>query len=212
MNAGATAHRHDAPVDETVLNLLERRRSVPAARLAAPGPTPDELRRMLTIATRVPDHGALAPWRFLVVEGAARAALAERLADACIADAGAPEALEQAQKTAQKLRFLFGAPPLVVVVVSRPDPEAKIPVREQVMSAGAVCMNFITAATALGYGANWLTGWAASHPAARPILGLKDGESIAGVIPVGTAAEAQPDRPRPALSSVVSAWTPSPAA
>ena len=196
----------------TLLDCLERRRSVPAARLAAPGPTPDEVRTILTVASRVPDHGALTPWRFIVIEGAARAALSERLAEACIADAETSEAQEQARKTAQKLRFLFGQPPLVVVAVCKPDANAKTPVQEQILSAGAACMNLITAATVLGYSANWLTGWAGTHPAARPILGLNDGESVAGVIPIGTAMEMPADRPRPALSSIAAAWTQAPTA
>lgn len=158
---------------------------------------------MLTIAARVPDHGALAPWRFVLVEGEARRALAVRLGDACMA-AGPDD--EAARRVGQKLSILFGNPPLVVLVVSRPDPAASIPVWEQALSAGAACMNLITAATALGYGANWLTGWAASHPAARPVLGLAEGETLAGIVPIGTCAEPSPDRPRPDLSRIVTAW------
>lgn len=184
-------------------NLMMQRRSVPAMRLAAPGPTPAQRDMLLTIAARVPDHGALNPWRFIVAEGVARTALAERLATACVVSAADAAAKEQAEKTAQKLRMLFGQPPLVVIVVARPDATAKIPVQEQILSAGAACMNLINAATALGFGANWLTGWASTHPAARPILGLRDGESVAGVIPIGTAMETPTDRPRPALASIV---------
>lgn len=208
MTVAAPARSGDEPAAAGggVLDRLEMRRSVPAARLVAPGPSASELRRILTVASRVPDHGGLAPWRFVVVEKDARAALAERLAGACLAAAG--EGDEHATRTAGKLRALFGQPPLVVVVVSCPRPGAKIPAGEQVLSAGAACMNLVTAATALGFGANWLTGWAATHPAARPILGLAEGESVAGVIPVGTAAEAPPDRPRPDLLAIVSTWTP----
>lgn len=195
--------RDDAQADDAVLNMLARRRSVPAARLAAPGPTLAQLETMLTLAARVRDHGALAPWRFIVVEGEARTALAGRLAAACIAEARDAPAQEQAQKTVQKLKWLFGTPPLVIVVVSRPDATAKIPVQEQVLSAGAVCMNLMTAATVLGFGTNWLTGWASANPAARPILGLAEGESVAGVIPVGTATEQPAERPRPTLSAIV---------
>lgn len=185
-------------------DMLERRRSVGAMRLSDPGPAPHDLRRMLAIAARVPDHGALVPWRFVLVEGAARAALAARLGEACLAVPGQdPQA---AQRIAQKLALLFGHPPLVVLVVSRPDPAASIPAWEQMLSAGAACMNLITAATALGFGANWLTGWAASHPAARPVLGLADGETLAGIIPIGTASEPSPERPRPDLSRIVTAW------
>ena len=186
-----------------LVELLMKRRSVPAMRLASPGPTPAQRDAILTVAARVPDHGALTPWRFLVVEGEARTQLADRLAAACLASATDTDAREWAEKTAQKLRLLFGKPPLVVIVVARPDASAKTPVQEQVLSAGAACMNVIMAATALGFGANWLTGWAAANPAARPILGLQDGESVAGVIPVGIATETPADRPRPTLSAVV---------
>jgi nitroreductase len=181
---------------------------VSALHLADPRPSAHELRRMLTIAARVPDHGALAPWRFILVEGAARETPANRLADACLAAADQNEkgANEQALRTAQNLRVLFGHPPLVVVVVSRPDPASRIPVWEQTLSAGAACMNLITAATALGYGANWLTGWAATHPAARPVLGLSEAEGVVGIIPIGTATERPPERPRPDLGAIVSAW------
>ena len=198
-----TMARDDARTGDAVLQALARRRSVAAAFLAAPGPTPAQLEMMLTIAARVPDHGALTPWRFIVAQGDARANLAERLAAACLAEAHDAPAQDEAQKTVQKLRRLFGIPPLVILVVSRPDRAAKISVQEQVLSAGAVCMNLITAATVLGYGTNWLTGWTAASPAARPVLGLQDWESVVGVIPVGTADEQPLDRSRPALSSIV---------
>ena len=105
-----------------------------------------------------------------------------------------------------KLRALFGQPPLVIVVVMRPDPAASIPAWEQQLSAGAACMNLMTAATALGFGANWLTGWTAAHPAARAVLGLAEGEGVAGIIPVGTASEPPPERPRPDLTRLVTTW------
>lgn len=196
--------RPDTGASKTLFaDLLLHRRSVPAMRLAAPGPSAAQQDVLLTIAARVPDHGALTPWRFIVAEGAARTRLAEQLAAACTASAADAAAKEQAEKTAQKLRVLFGHPPLVVIVVARAEANAKIPVLEQTLSAGAACMNLINAATALGFGANWLTGWAAAHPAARPLLGLQDGESIAGIIPVGTAMETPADRPRPAPASIV---------
>ena len=207
MNAEVIPLRLSSSHSDELGALLEARRSVSAGRLVAPGPTAHELRRILLIASRVPDHGALAPWRFILVESERRAILAERLGEACIASAGADaQAQEQARRTAQKLGLLFGNPPLVVIVVSRIQPAASIPVGEQMLSVGAACMNLISAATIFGYSANWLTGWAASHPAARPILGLADGETIAGVIPVGTAAEPPPERARPDLSQIVSSW------
>jgi len=195
---------------DALARLLEERRSVGAVRLVEPGPSPEELRRMLAIAARVPDHGALVPWRFMLVEGEARHVLAGRLAEACLRAAEGledAEASEQALRSAGKIRTLFGRPPLVVVVVMRPDRSSRIPVWEQELSAGAACMNLLTAAAALGYGANWLSGWTATHPAARPVLGLADGERVAGIVPIGTALEASPERARPDLDAIVTAWT-----
>jgi nitroreductase len=207
-SALCSARSEDGMAD--LARLLEERRSVGALRLGAPGPSPHELRRMLTIASRVPDHGALAPWRFVLVDGEARERLSQRLADACLAasvsSAGEGASDEQALRTVQKLKTLFVHPPLIVVVVSRPDHASRIRVWEQALSAGAACMNLITAATAFGYGANWLTGWTATHPAAHAVLGLGEGETVAGIIPIGTAMERPPERPRPNLDSVVTAW------
>lgn len=193
---------------ENLLGLLEMRRSVSPMLLAEPGPTAGERTRLLEVAARVPDHGALVPWRFIVVEGEARARLARRLADACLAAADATDegAREQAQRTQQKLGVLFGQPPLVVIVVMRPNPDSHIPVWEQELSAGAACMNLITAATAFGFSANWLTGWTASQPAARTVLGLSEDEKVAGIIPIGTPRERPPERPRPDLAAIVTTW------
>jgi len=204
MSLSAVVARDSRRVD--LIDVLEQRRSIGALWLREPGPTPHEVRRLLTVAARVPDHGALAPWRFILVEGDARAGLAERLADAYAAQAGEASP-EQVLKTVQKLRALFGQPPLVVVVVSRVDATSRIPEWEQVLSAGAACMNLITAAHALGYGANWLTGWAAYDPAALRILGLGDGERVAGIVPIGTPVERPQDRPRPSLEAVLTTWS-----
>ena len=203
LTSAALTDTHD-----DLLRAMEARRSVSAARIGEPGPNALESQRMLGVAARVPDHGALAPWRFILVEGAARRQLVQRLQAACRTTAGADaQAVAQAEQTAQKLERLFGQPPLVVIVVSRPDPNAKISVFEQVLSVGAACMNLMTAATALGYASNWLTGWTASHPAARPVLGLEPDETIAGIIPIGTPMESAPDRPRPDLAKIVRSWT-----
>ena len=193
--------------DNAALTTLKTRRSVGAAALIEPAPTPHEIRQMLTIAARVPDHGGLVPWRFLLVEHDNRGKLAEALIDAHAAAATTDDgAREQVPRVAQKLRVLFGQPPLVVLVISRPDPASHIAVSEQLASAGAVCMNLMNAAGTLGYASNWLTGWTASHPAARPVLGLADGETVVGIIPIGTAREQPADRPRPDLSQIVSSW------
>ncbi|XYD11810.1 nitroreductase (plasmid) [Methylobacterium sp. NMS12] len=201
--------RRPAPDDAAFLDRLENRRSVNPMHLIEPGPTPGQRHRILSLAARVPDHGAIVPWRFIVIEGDARSRIAQRLGETCVA-AAAPNdvhAVAQAQNTARKFDILFGRPPLIVIVVMRPDPAASIPVWEQELSAGAACMNLITAVTAFGFEANWLTGWVAVHSGARAVLGLTDGEAIAGIVPIGTATERPPDRPRPDLARIVTDWT-----
>jgi nitroreductase len=180
------------------LSRLQQRRSVPPRWLGEPGPSPDEIGAMLTVAARVPDHGKLAPWRFILIEGEARGRLGEVLAQAFQADH--PAATED-QIAAERGRFILA--PLVVAVVSRVTPHVKIPDWEQVLSAGAVCMNLLNAATALGYGASWLTGWAAFDRRVLDALGVTPGERIAGFIHIGTARETPSDRDRPSLASIV---------
>lgn len=180
------------------LDLLATRRSSRVIDLAAPGPSSAELDTILTIACRVPDHGKLAPWRFIVIEGAARARAGETLAGVLKAtDPGASE-----RRIAEEQgRFLRA--PVVVAVVSRAAPHVKIPEYEQLLSAAASCQNMLLAAAALGYGAAWLTEWPAYDPGARAALGLSQSERIAGFVYIGTAAQKLEDRPRPALSEVV---------
>ncbi len=180
--------------------LLKRRRSAPPAVMTGPGPTAEELETILTVASRVPDHGKLAPWRFVVFEGAAREragriALMIRLEDA-------PD-LDDKAKAEELLRFAHA--PLVVAVVSRAAPHVKIPEWEQVLSAGAVCMNLIVAARALDFTATWLTEWAAYDARFRAAIGLAEHERIAGFIHIGRAPAIE-DRPRPPLSEIVTTF------
>ena len=183
------------------LDLLETRRSVPANALVEPAPTAAELDRMLTIAARVPDHGKLAPWRFIVIEGEARVALGQKFAALLREiDSGAPD------QRVEALANQFAQSALVVAVVSRAGPHVKIPEWEQQLSAGAVCMNLTIAANAMGFGAQWLTGWATYEPRAREILGLDAEERVAGFIHIGTPAERWADRPRPSLDDIVTRW------
>ena len=181
--------------------LLKRRRSVPAADDDRAGPTPDELATILTVASRVPDHGKLAPWRFVVFEGrarerASRLALEIRLADK-------PD-LDEAARAEEQRRFARA--PLVVAVVSRAAPHAKIPEWEQVLSAGAVCMNMIVAARALGFSATWLTEWMAYDARFRAAIGLAEHERVAGFIHIGRTTAAIEDRPRPPLAEIVTTF------
>lgn len=192
-----------APSSAEMLALLERRRSLPLRALVPPGPDDAALERMLAIAARVPDHGRLVPWRFIVLAGEARRAAGERLDALYLAQN--PDLA--ADKRHMWRDYLLRAP-VTVVVVSRPDPAAKIPVLNQVLSAGAAAMNLISAATALGFGAQWLLKWPGRDKAAAALLGIGETEQAAGFIHIGSPAETPPDRPRPALAEVVTRWRP----
>ncbi len=179
------------------LDFLLSRRSRPARILRPPVPGRDELRILLTAAVRVPDHGKLEPWRLIVLERPALARLAA-LAAARAAEAG----LDDDQIA--KARAQFDQSPLTVAVIGVPKATDRIPATEQALSAGCVCLSLVNAALAAGWGASWLTGFAAyDRGFAAEGLGLSEGEWIAGFIHVGTAAEAVPDRPRPDLDRIV---------
>jgi nitroreductase len=180
------------------LAFLARRRSVPPRLLAGPGPSEAELETLLTIASRVPDHGKLAPWRFLVIEGAARERVGETIAAAFQAD----EPGADAERVATERNRLARAP-LVVAVVSGARPHAKIPEWEQVLSAGAVCMSLVIAANLMGFGTAWLTEWFAFDRRVLDALGLAPQEEIAGFIHIGRPLETPSDRARPNLADIV---------
>ena len=180
------------------IELLKLRRSVKPREMSGPGPSPAELDTILTIGARVPDHGKLAPWRFIVFEGDAR----ERAGDviAKVFAAKNPQA-SAADIDIEKKRLTDA--PLVIAVVSLTKPHPKVPPFEQELSAGASAMNIVTAATALGYGACWLTGWFSFDRDVLDGLGVKADEKIAGFIHIGKTTKPNEDRPRPALSEIV---------
>ncbi|MDB5512091.1 MAG: nitroreductase [Enterovirga sp.] len=181
-----------------LLDLLRARRSIPPRLLGAPGPDEAELETLLTVASRVPDHGKLVAWRFLVIEGEARMRIGEAIAATFQADEpGADKARVEVE------RKRLSQAPLVVGVVSCARPHAKIPEWEQVMSAGAVCMNLILAANAMGFGTCWLTEWFAFDRRILDRLGLGPTETMAGFIHIGRPLEQRPDRDRPKLSDIV---------
>ena len=191
-------HNSDQTNTEDAIALLQRRRSVAPANLTGPGPTERELRTALEIASRVPDHGKLAPWRFLVFEGAA-ADRAGRLAlEIKLTDNGD---LDEASRQIELTRF--SRSPLVVGVISRAAPHFKIPEWEQVLSAGAACMEFVIAVNALGYASTWLTEWCAYDARFRAAIGLAEHERIVGFVHVGRPRFAPEDRPRPPLADIV---------
>lgn len=196
----------DSKVDKR-LRRLEERRSAVALELQAPGPVPALLERLLKIALRVPDHGKLEPWRLIVLQGEAKVEAGKRLAQAYQAE-NPEEDADRREKQAEKIAATYAAAPVAVVVVSRADPQAKKPEWEQILSAGAVCMNLLSAVTVAGFGGVWLTGWSAYSEAAKRVLGVERDERIAGIIHIGTEKEKQKDRPRPDLDKKVAWWSP----
>lgn len=186
------------PRNEMLIEFLKTRRSMLAFQMKEPGPSKEEIEEILTLATRVPDHGKLAPWRFIVMTGGARKRITTELAK--IAKADKPDLSDEMVKV-EETRFLRA--PVVVAVVSKAGPHVKIPEWEQIMSAGAVCLNMVIAANALGYVSNWLTEWMAFDERAHRILGVEPGEKVAGFIHIGSTDFPVVERPRPVLSDIV---------
>jgi len=184
------------------LELLKTRRSLKPVELTTPGPSAGEIDTLLTVASRVPDHGKLIPWRFIVFEGEARALAGDAIATAFRAkypDAK-PEHVDNERKRLMRA-------PLVIAVVSRAMPHVKIPEWEQVLSAGAAAMSLVLAAHALGYGADWITEWYAYDRRALAALGIKENEKIAGFIHIGTPMNSPEDRPRPPLADIATRFS-----
>ena len=184
------------------LQLLKTRRSVKPMELCGPGPTAAELDTLLTIAARVPDHGKLAPWRFIVFEGDARAAAGDKIAAIFRA--------QHAEATADQIEFerkRLARAPLVVAVVSRAGPHVKIPEWEQQLSAGAAAMSLVIAAHAMGYAASWITEWYAYDRRVLDALGLEDFERIVGFVHIGRPAKPPEERERPQLSDIVTRYS-----
>lgn len=194
------AERMSLNDNSSALSLLETRRSGKPRDLVAPGPSPAELERILTIAMRTPDHGKIAPWRFVVVAQNQRQALADLLARAL------PEHDPQATSAhyAKALEFAHQAP-VMITLISSPIQGHKIPVWEQELSCGAVGMNLLQAAHARGYVGGWITGWQAYSPRVARAF-CREGERIAGFIFLGTPANPLEERTRPALADHVSQW------
>jgi nitroreductase len=188
--------------NSSALSLLETRRSGKPRDLIAPGPSPQELEQILTIAMRTPDHGKIAPWRFVIINQDQRPLLAELLARAL------PEHDPDASPAhyAKALDFAHQAP-VMIVLISSPIQGHKIPVWEQQLSCGAVGMNLLHATHALGYVGGWITGWQAYSPRVTHAF-CREGERIAGFIFLGTPANPLEERPRPLLADHVSQWQP----
>ena len=189
-------------MNTAMLEALRTRRSLKPDKLAAPGPDAAQLATILSIAARVPDHKKLAPWRFIVIEGEARARLGAVFADACIAeDKEPPTPVRLAFERNRLMRA-----PTVVAVMSRVVESAGAPEWEQVLSAGAACFNMCLAANALGFGTCWITEWVSYSPRVREGMRLAANERIAGFVYMGTASETPADRDRPEMAKIVSRW------
>lgn len=186
------------PSDDTI-ELLRLRRSTAADLMTGPGPGAGQLRSILSIAARVPDHRRVNPFRFIVFEGAARAAAGEILAHAFLANE--PEASAE-RVDAERRRFLRA--PVVVAVVSAVDRTHRTPEWEQILTAGAACQTMLIAASAHGFAAQWITEWYAYDRAVLEAFGLFAGERIAGFVYLGTAKEPPLERQRPELSALLS--------
>lgn len=189
------------PANPALRDYLLTRRSVGLAFLKEPGPTPEELETLLTIATRVPDHGKIAPWRLVLIEGDARARAGARLAEIVV---GRKPDVEEAALALERSQFLPA--PLTVGVISRPQAHPKVPEFEQLLSAANVAFNLVHAAYALGFAAQWVTRWYAYDPEAAAMLGAQERERFVGFVHIGTPSAVIEDRPRPALADVVSRW------
>jgi nitroreductase len=183
------------------LELLKTRRSFKAVELTGPPPSPAEIDTLLTVASRVPDHGKLTPWRFIVFEGEAR-----RAAGAAIVAAFHARYPDAKPEQAEAERARLARAPLVIAVISRAAPHVKIPEWEQVLSAGAAAMNLVLAAHALGYGAAWITEWYAYDRGVLDALGLQAHERIAGFVHIGRPPGVPEDRPRPPLEEIATRY------
>jgi len=185
------------------LSLLQQRHSVPSRQLGEPAPDDATLHALLEAAIRVPDHGKLVPFRLILLSGEAKLAFGERVTAIGIRN---NPAMVGAKLEKERHRYTFA--PLVVAVVARLDAGSKVPEIEQKLCAGNVAYNILLGAFALGYGAQWLTGWAAYDREVAGLLGLADNEHVVGFVHLGTPQIEVPDRDRPALADLLTAWTP----
>jgi nitroreductase len=175
-----------------IIDFMLKRNSAPIPELREPAPGDDEIATMIRIATRVPDHGRLAPWRFIVYRGKAREEIGEKLAELAEKREGP---LTEARRNQELTRF--SRAPLVIGVISSPKENPKIPQWEMFLSGGAAAMSLVLAANALGYGTNWITNWYSDVEEGRRILGLAPHERVVGFVHIGSYEGLAPERPRP---------------
>jgi len=185
-----------------IIDFLLTRTSAPIQDLQGPGPSEEEIQTMLRVASRVPDHGRLVPWRFILYRGDARVQVGEKLAALAEQREGP---LNDGRRTQELTRF--SRAPLVIGVVSSPKEHPKIPQWEMFLSGGAAAMNLVIAAGALGYGANWISNWYSDVEEGRAILGLAPHERVIGFIHIGSYSGTPFERPRPEIETVVSDYS-----
>jgi nitroreductase len=180
--------------------LLATRRSGKPRDMVAPGPDADQMAEILAAASRVPDHGKLAPWRFVVVDEDRRKALA-----ALLSDAYRTEKPDTGRLEIEAMEQFAHQAPALVVVLSAAVAGSKIPVWEQELSAGAACMQLLNAAHARGFVGGWLTGWPAYSEQVRDAFGDAS-MKIAGFIFIGSPGRPLEERPRPEPQQIISHW------
>ncbi len=188
------------PVNAALRDYLMNRRSVGQAFLKEPGPNGSELEQILTMGTRVPDHGKLNPWRLVLFAGEDRAHIGDKLKE--MAKARNP-GMDETDLERERMRF---QPPLTIGVLSAPKPHPTVPEFEQLLSAGNVALNLVNAAFAMGFAANWVTRWYAFDKDAARFLGARERERFVAFVQIGTAAAVIEDRARPRLEDIVSRW------
>ena len=189
-------------MDKPVLDFLLARRSAPIQELSEPGPNAEEIETILRVATRVPDHGMLTPWRFILYRGESRVEVGEKLAELA-EKLGGP--LSDARRQQELTRF--SRAPLVIGVVSSPKESIKFPEWEMFLSGAMVALNLMHAANALGFGTNMITNWYSDKEEGRRILGLAPHERVIGFVHIGSHPRNTPDRPRPDVAGLVSEYS-----
>ena len=188
--------------DKGTIDFLLTRRSILARTMEGPGPTDEDLRRIMEAGMRVPDHGRLTPWRFIVIRGNARKTLGEVIATQY--EKNNPDAIEE-QVEIERERLIRA--PVVIAVVSRVQKEHKIPEWEQILSSGAACQNMLIAALSMGYAAQWLTEWYAYDAEVKTAIGAGPDDNIAGFLYLGHEASEPTERARPDYDAIVSEWS-----
>lgn len=185
-----------------MIDFLLSRKSVPISAIGEPGPSDADIETMIRVATHVPDHGRLTPWRFVLYRGKAREEIGEALVGLAEEREGP---LSEGRRQQERTRL--SRAPLVIGVISRPVSHERIPEWEQFLSAGTAAMSLVFAATALGYATNWVTNWFSADAKGRAILGLSPEERVVALVHMGTSKTEVPERPRPAIGDVLSNYS-----